>query len=159
MAGCTKQKRDEHQKKIKQAGLQDFKDWVEECACELNKANGQGDTRAIYDLVNQMEGRPKKPEKNLTEDEDGNMLKDAAAVAARWFSFLSEKFSATEAEQGRDPMPALPQAYDTLSDEEVMRAIDKLASGKACGPDKIPAEVYKNVPICREILAKLLQKI
>ena len=154
--------RKQHQKKIQNAGMQDFRDWVEECAGALNDANGHGDTKAVYDLVKQMEGRPGKPAKNLSVDKDGNLLKDAKAVANRWFEFLSDKFSATENEiQHRPPMPPLPQAADedALSEEEALRAIDKLSSGKACGPDGIPGEVYKYVPTCKKVLARLLQNI
>ena len=41
----------------RKAGLADFKTWVSECADELNHANGQGDTRTVYKLVKQMEGK------------------------------------------------------------------------------------------------------
>ena len=58
-------------------------------------------------------------------------------------------------------MPDLPeaQAGNELSDAEALRAIEKLCVGKACGADNIPSEVYKNVPICKSILIKLLQRI
>ena len=152
--------KEKHQKKIRESGLQDFKNWVKDCANELNNANGHGDTKRIHEIVKQMEGKPGKPAKNLTEDEQGNMLKDASAVASRWYNFLSKKFSATVEEQGRDPMPELPSAQgDTLTTEEAIRAIDKLSTGKACGLDGIPGEVYKYVPLCNELLVKLLQRI
>ena len=71
-----------------------------------------------------------KPPQNLSTDEQGNTLTDGKAVAARWFTFLKKKFSATEAEVNeRPPMPVLPQAAepgDELTDEEVLRAISKL---------------------------------
>ena len=159
-ADCPNHDKKAHQKKIKEAGLQDFLGWVNQCAEALNDANGHGDTGEVFNLVNQMEGRPGKPPKNLTEDEDGNALNDAEAVAARWYGFLSNKFSATQAEEERPPMPPLPQAHeDVLSEEEALRAISKLSSGKACGPDAIPGEVYKSVPICKQVLVKLLQCI
>ena len=90
------------------------------------------------------------------------MLKDAKEVAARWFKFLKQKFSATVDERvRRPPMPPLPQAEigNTLSVEEATRAIEKLSSGKACGPDGIPGEVFKRVPICKKALVELLQRI
>lgn len=142
--------------------MQDFQTWVKECADALNNANGRGNTRAVYNLVNQMEGKPGKPSKNLSEDENDNMLQDVNAVAARWFTFLKNKFSATEAERKeRPPMPSLPEAVvgNTLSEEEALRAIEKLSSGKACGPDDIPGEVYKHVTICKQVLTQLLRCI
>ena len=109
-----------------------------------------------------MEGKPGKPPKNLTEDASGNMLKDAKDVAARWFQFLKNKFSATYDEaNARPPMPSLPQAVtgNTLTEEEALQAIAKLGSGKACGPDGIPGEVFKSVPACKSALVHLLQRI
>ena len=161
-AACPDFDRKAHQQKIKEAGLQDFRDWVKECASELNRANGHGDTKKVFNLVEQMQGKPGKPPKNLTEDEQGNMLQDANAVTTRWYSFLSAKFSATTDERDvRPPMPRLPKATigNTLSDAEALRAIAKLSSGKACGPDGIPGEAYKNVPACKRTLSKLLQRI
>ena len=105
-----------------------------------------------------MEGKPGKPAKNLSTDGNGNMLADAQAVAARWYTFLKKKFSATAAEQGRPPMEPLPQASadSALTEKEALAAIDKLKPGKACGLDGIPGEVYRHVPICKTILVKLL---
>ena len=34
---------------IKRSSLQDHKDWVEDCAAELQDANDVGDTRKMYD--------------------------------------------------------------------------------------------------------------
>ena len=122
----------------------------------------QGDTRRVFDLVKQMEGKPGKPAKNLTEDEHDSMLQDAKAVASRWCRFLKQKFSQTEEEKHvRPPMPPLPHAQSgsTLSEKEALQAIAKLSSGKACGPDGIPGEVFKNVPICKKTLVELLQRI
>ena len=41
----------------RKAGLADFKTWVQGCANQLNHANGHGDTKAVCDLVKQMEVR------------------------------------------------------------------------------------------------------
>ena len=34
-----------------------------------------------------------------------------------------------------------------------------MSKGKACGPDNIPAEIYKRSEICKELIVKMLQKI
>ena len=150
--------REELKKKRKDAGLADFTSWVQDCADRLNHANGHGDTKEVYNLVKQMEGKPGKPPKNLTTDGQGNILADANAVAARWYSFLKIKFSATTAEQGRPDMPILPQAAEDskLTEAEALKAISKLSAGKACGPDGIPGEVYKHVSVCKTMLVTYL---
>ena len=63
-AECPDFDRTAHQKKIKASGLQDFQDWVRDCATALNNANGHGDVKQVYNLVQQMEGKPGKPPKN-----------------------------------------------------------------------------------------------
>ena len=47
----TKQQCEQLKNKRKQAGLADFKQWVQECAARLNHANGHGDTKEIHNVV------------------------------------------------------------------------------------------------------------
>ena len=70
------------QGKIRQAGLDDFKDWVRKCAEEAEKAESIGDTKAVFNIVKQMQGLSEKPPKNLNTDADGNVLLCADEVAA-----------------------------------------------------------------------------
>ena len=83
MAGSSKEEFTKVQEEIKQAGLNDFLSWVKECATNLNKVNGQGDTKEVFEIVNHMQGKPGKPPRNITTDEKGNLLIDAKAKAAR----------------------------------------------------------------------------
>ena len=82
-------------------------------------------------------------------------------MAKAWYQFLSEKFSATEAEQGRPEREELPDTTYTeeLTDEQFDRGLAKMANNKACGPDGIPVELYKRVKVCNALLRALLQKI
>ena len=101
------------QGKIRQAGLDDFKDWVRKCAEEAEKAESIGDTKAVFNIVKQMQGLSEKPPKNLNTDADGNVLLCADEVAATWHKLLKNKFAAaTEEELNRPAMPALPATED-----------------------------------------------
>ena len=112
----TKKERKELQKKIRESGLNDFKEWVEECAETLTQADNVGDTKKIYNMVKSMEGKKEKPPKNLTTNKQGQLLTSATEVAAAWFHFLKEKFRATDAEQDdRPPMEPLPVAQGRRS--------------------------------------------
>ena len=129
------------QARIKKAGLDDFKSWVEGQGEEMAQANARGDTKAIYDVVNTLKGKGEKPAKNLTTNGQGEMLSCADDVAKRWYGFLSEKFSATEKEmEDRHPMKSLPstQGMDLLTEEEILNELSKMQSNKACGPDEVP---------------------
>ena len=46
-AECPEHDRKAHQKKIKEAGMNDFLDWVKQCVEALNDANGHGDTKEV----------------------------------------------------------------------------------------------------------------
>ena len=48
-----------------------------------------------------MVGKNERSPSNLTTNGQGSMLTSASEVADRWYQFLSKKFSATPAEQGR----------------------------------------------------------
>ena len=58
-------------------------------------------------------------------------------------------------------MPVLPQATigNTISEAEALTVIQKLKPGKVCGPDGIPGEVFRHVPVCKAILLKFLQRM
>ena len=100
---------------------------MEECADELTQANNVGDTKKIYKMVGSMEGKKKKPPKNLTTNSQGALLTCATEVADAWYQFLRDKFKATEAEQGRDEMEQLPVAQGGgLSKQEILEGLHKM---------------------------------
>ena len=110
MGDRTKEQQTELKEKHSKTGLKYFQQWVlvQECVDRLNSVNVKGDTREIYNLVNQMEVKPGKPPQNLSTDDQGNMFADAKAVTDSGHVFLMKKFRATTAEQGRPNMPILP---------------------------------------------------
>ena len=143
--------------RINASCMQDFKDWVTETVVAMEKADAVGDTRTIFNLTNRLSNKPKKPQINLTSDSSGNLLRSPEDVAKTWEKFLSEKFSATQAEHERSEMPPIPKTVDPITRQEFDQAIHRLKDGKAIGPDGVPAAVYKNCPLIKEELFKLLQ--
>ena len=149
------------QKRIKEAGINDFQNWVQEHCVEMQAAESVGDTRKIYQSVETLCNKKHRPEPNLTSDGQGNTLGCAEDVAKRWSQFLSEKFAATDAEKQRPAMEPLPctQGKDGLSEKEVLKGLSRMKSKKATGIDRIPIEVFKQCPICKQLLVELLQLI
>ena len=99
---------------------------------------------------------------NLALDNQGNLLKSPADVAATWYTFLANKFAATAAEKTREPLEQLPtirRPEDMLSREEFNKALKKMSDGKAVGPEGVPAEAYKYCPRLREDLFQLINQI
>ena len=76
----TSAERKSLQKQIRESSLKDFKDWVEDCAEELTAANNVGNTKKIFEMVNTMEGKRKKPPKNLITNKQGQLLTCATEV-------------------------------------------------------------------------------
>ena len=157
----TKKQVDDLQAKIRQAGLDDFKQWVQTKSDEMTEANWRGDTKKIFEVVNTLSNKSEKPPANLTTDGQGNILGCAEDVANRWYHFLKYKFAATSVEQGRSGMAPLPttQGQDELTVKEIEEGLTKMQGGKACGPDEIPVEVYKLCPVCRDLLILLVKAI
>ena len=71
------------QKKIKDAGLQDFKQWVQGQSEEMEKANVRGDTKKIYRVVKTLTSKNKKSSSNITTDDEDNLLGCVTDVANR----------------------------------------------------------------------------
>ena len=126
---------------------------------EAADSKGDGDTKRVFNLVNVLVNKPKKPPTNLNSDVSGNLLRSPEDTAAAWELFLSDKFSATDEELLRPSMPPLPKVFDPITkDEFVEKAIKSLKVGKAPGPDGgVPAIVYKNCPLIKNELFQLLQ--
>ena len=78
-----------------------------------------------------------------------------------WEKFLSDKFAATEAEKEERKWAPLNNTKGTeaLTDAQFNDALSKSKNKKACGPDNIPAELYKSSPVCKRLLRDLLKKI
>ena len=159
----TKEQYEEVQRLIKTSSLQDYEQWVSnKWADVIQSANGKGDTKRIYQAVKVLAQKREKPPTNITTDAEGKPLDSAEDVAATWEKFLRKKFAATTAEAQRDPMEWLPCTKfngDKLSTKEILTGLGKMAAQKACGPDSIPAELYKASPVCKKILCEILKKI
>ena len=112
-------------------------------------------------MVKQMEGKRKKPHRNLNTDAEGNLLTCAREVADTWYAFLKKKFQTTDAENERPDMPVLPEAPEDsdLTDREILTGLSKMPNNKACGIDGIPVEVFKYSPLCKQLLIVLIKQI
>ena len=151
------------QKKIKESCLRDYEDWVGEWADCLQESDQKGDTKGIYQAVKALARKQEKPPTNISKDANGKVFSSAEEIACAWEKFLKAKFSATEAEAQRPAMKPLQctknSSADMLTAKEINAGIAKMSNGKACGPDQIPASLYKRSEVCRTYLHELLQKI
>lgn len=144
------------QRKICQANLADYNDWLKQTMEKMEKAHGQGDTREVFKLVKIISGTQKTYAGTApTIDVKDERILEQQRLAEVWKEFLEGKFAATEEESGRGEYEDLgPQDENEppLTEETFVRALRKLKTGKACGPDGIPSEVFKN---CEEAAREL----
>ena len=151
------------QRQIKESSLRDHAEWVERCADDMQTANDVGNTRGLYNLVKTLSEKvDKKPEIDLNEDSQGNVISNASDRAAvLWYQFLKSKFAATAEEHARPSMEQLGrrEATDVLTKCEVAKAVANLKNNKAVGADGIPVEVYKVSASAFNLLHKLLARV
>ena len=151
------------QREIKASSLQDYKDWVAEWADFMQTANGRGDVKEIYTAVKALAERREKSPTNLTKNSQGKLLISSEEVAKVWEEFLAKKFAATTTEMHeRPPMEKLPDTKhngDTITKSKILNGLRKMPNGRACGPDNLPAELFKHSNLCREYLCEILQEI
>ena len=70
----------------------------------------------------------------LTEEED---------ILNRWKEYIEELMNVENARERRDDEgPSVQEIVEEGSEEEVKKALKKIKTGKAVGPDNIPAEVW-----------------
>ena len=133
-------------KRIRNANLQDYNDWLDNVAKDMERAYARGDTKSAFNSVHVIGGGTKSfTGKAPTQGDDGEMILDQNALAQLWQKFLTRKFEPTDEDQGRiftDLGPQLEE--DPLTREVFLNALSKLKTGKACGPNGLPAEVFKN---------------
>ena len=126
---------------------------------EMEKSDAVGDTRKIFNLVNRLSNKPKLPPTNLTSDKDDNLLRSPEEIVTTWGNFLTEKFTSTPEEHLRPDLPPLEKTWDPLTRAEFDVDIKRLKSGKATGPDGVLTTVFKNFPLIKDELFRLLRFI
>ena len=152
------------QAEIKTSSLKDHADWVERCASEMQAANDVGDTRKLHKVVKTLSGKDdKKPETDISiNPSTKKLIAGPEERATVWGAFLRKKFAPTQTEvEDRPAMPPLPprDQGNTLTKDEVRRAVKSLKKHKAVGADGIPVEVYQASESAFELLAELLARV
>ena len=158
----TKQERKKWNKKIQRSCRNDYRKWVTNWTEKIEKEFRAGNAKAIYAGVKALCGT-KKPyaTKQPTIDSNGNRIDGPEELAAVWKKFLNKKFSPTELENLRNEFEALPanEGAEELERKEFEEAVKHMKNGKATGSDGIPAEVFKNSAVAKDMLFEFLSKV
>ncbi|KAK3531580.1 hypothetical protein QTP70_024965 [Hemibagrus guttatus] len=111
-------------------------------AKKLDTREGQKD---LYRLARQRDRDGKDVQQvRVIKDRDGRVLTSEESVQRRWKEYFEELMN-EENERGKrvEGVNSVEQKVDKIRKDEVRKALKRMKSGKAVGPDDIPVEVWK----------------
>ncbi|KAK3517914.1 hypothetical protein QTP70_027301 [Hemibagrus guttatus] len=80
----------------------------------------------------------------VIKDRDGRVLTSEESVQRRWKEYFEELMNEeNEREKRVEGVNSVEQKVDKIRKDEVRKALKRMKSGKAVGPDDIPVEVWK----------------
>ena len=124
----------------------------EKTATAANEIRASGESYAANKCP-KPDGEKKRPRVRISGPQE---------LAGVWKEFLAAKFTPTELENARSALEKLPDstdAKDQITKEEFDHAVNSMKKSKAPGPDGIPAEVWQNSSVAKEVLFGFLQKV
>ncbi|KAK3887593.1 hypothetical protein Pcinc_008297 [Petrolisthes cinctipes] len=122
--------------------------WLSSKADEIQGFADRHDTKRFYDALKAVYGPPSCGSSPLLSADGTTLLKGKKEILERWAehfdSVLNRPSSINNEVIARLPQVAINPDLDIPpSVEEVAKAFKQMSSGKAPGPDAIPAEVFK----------------
>ena len=130
---------------VKNSIKADKRNFIEALAAEAEEAARQGNMRDLYNTTKKLSGKFSKPERPV-KDKQGRAIQGEEGQKNRWREHFEELLNRPAPQ---DPPDIQPAENDLLincgepTEEEIQGAIKQLKSGKAAGPDGIPAEALK----------------
>ncbi|KAK3552523.1 hypothetical protein QTP86_013248 [Hemibagrus guttatus] len=97
----------------------------------------------------------------VIKDRDGRVLTSEESVQRRWKEYFEELMNKeNEREKRVEGVNSVEQKVDKIRKDEVRKALKRMKSGKAVGPDDIPVEVWKCLGAAAvEFLASLFNRV
>ncbi|KAK3530329.1 hypothetical protein QTP86_023938, partial [Hemibagrus guttatus] len=131
----------------------------DELYTRLDTREGEKD---LYRLARQMDRDGKDVQQvRVIKDRDGRVLTSEESVQRRWKEYFEELMN-EENERGKrvEGVNSVEQKVDKIRKDEVRKALKRMKSGKAVGPDDIPVEVWKCLgEAAVEFLANLFNRV
>ena len=155
----SRQEYREMQRKVKVEVAKAKQRAYEDLYARLDSKEGEVD---LYRLARQRDRDGKDVQQvRVIKDRDGNVLTGARSVMGRWKENFEELMNEeNEREQRVEEVTVVEQEVAKISKSEVRRALKRMKSGKAVGPDDIPVEVWKCLgEVAVEFLTSLFNKI
>ncbi|KAK3565777.1 hypothetical protein QTP86_015040 [Hemibagrus guttatus] len=114
----------------------------DELYTRLDSREGEKD---LYRLARQSDRDGKDVQQvRLIKDRDGRVLTSEESIQRRWKEYFEELMNEeNEREKRVEGVNSVEQKVDKIRKDEVRKALKRMKSGKAVGPDDIPVEVWK----------------
>ncbi|KAK3522456.1 hypothetical protein QTP86_011802 [Hemibagrus guttatus] len=114
----------------------------DELYTRLDTREGEKD---LYRLARQRDRDGKDVQQvRVIKDRDGRVLTSEESVQRRWKEYFEELMNEeNEREKRVEGVNSVEQKVDKIRKDKVRKALKRMKSGKAVGPDDIPVEVWK----------------
>ncbi|MCJ8738184.1 hypothetical protein PDJAM_G00032500 [Pangasius djambal] len=141
----TKENRQEYkelQRRVKREVSKAKQEAYDELYNRLDTREGQ---KNLYRLARQRDRGGKDVQQvRVIKERGGRVLTSEESVQRRWKEYFEELMN-EENERGKrvEGVTSVEQRVDKIRKDEVRKALKRMKSGKAVGPDDIPVEVWK----------------
>ncbi|KAK3535543.1 hypothetical protein QTP70_016813, partial [Hemibagrus guttatus] len=138
----NRQKYKELQRRVKREVSEAKQKAYDELYTRLDTREGEKD---LYRLARQRDRDGKYVQQvRFIKDRDGRVLTSEESVQRRWKEYFEELMNEeNEREKRVEEVNSVEQKVDKIRKDEVRKALKRMKSGKAVGPDDIPVEVWK----------------
>ncbi|KAK3563688.1 hypothetical protein QTP86_034395 [Hemibagrus guttatus] len=138
----NRQKYKELQRRVKREVSKAKQKGYDELYTRLDTREGQKD---LYRLARQRDRDGKDVQQvRVIKDRDGSVLTSEESVQRRWKEYFEELMNEeNEREKRVEGVNSVEQKVDKIRKDEVRKALKRMKSGKAVGPDDILVEVWK----------------
>ncbi|KAK3569869.1 hypothetical protein QTP86_006738 [Hemibagrus guttatus] len=138
----NRQEYKELQRRVKREVSKAKQKAYDELYTRLDTREGEKD---LYRLARQRDRDGKDVQQvRVIKDRDGRVLTSEESVQRRWKEYFEELMNEeNEREKRVEGVNSVEQKVDKIRKVEVRKALKRMKSGKAVGPDDIPVEVWK----------------
>ncbi|KAK3542950.1 hypothetical protein QTP70_007292 [Hemibagrus guttatus] len=155
----NRQEYKELQRRVKREVSKAKQKAYDELYTRLDTREGEKD---LYRLARQRDRDGKDVQQvRVIKDRDGRVLTSEESVQRRWKEYFEELMNEeNEREKRVEGVNSVEQKGDKIRKDEVRKALKRMKSGKAVGPDDIPVEVWKCLgEAAVEFLASLFNRV
>ncbi|KAK3535166.1 hypothetical protein QTP70_004821 [Hemibagrus guttatus] len=155
----NRQEYKELQRRVKREVSKAKQKAYDELYTRLDTREGEKD---LYRLTRQRDRDGKDVQQvRVIKDRDGRVLTSEESVQRRWKEYFEELMNEeNEREKRVEGVNSVEQEVDKIRKDEVRKALKRMKSGKAVGPDDIPVEVWKCLgEAAVEFLASLFNRV